>query len=119
MKGGNLNATATFKKIISLGYEFETSEISKLSLHQNKKTLINSDIAPRVLPEREERESVKRLDDNYISVRIPIGVDLAKIEEEYAPGQTPEGLNEEEMEEYKRDRLLEKWEKKEKEDYVD
>lgn len=119
MKGGNLSATATFKKIISLGYEFETSEIAKLSLHQNKKTLINSDIAPRVLPEREERESIKRLDDNYISVRIPIGVDLAKIEEEYAPGQTPEGLGEEEMEDYERNRLLEKWAKKENESYVD
>jgi hypothetical protein len=119
MKGGNLSATATFKKIISLGYEFETSEISKLSLHQNKKTLINSDIAPRVLPEREERESVKRLDDNYISVRIPIGVDLAKIEEEYAPGQTPKDLGEKEMEDYERNRLLEKWAKKENESYVD
>jgi hypothetical protein len=119
MKGGNLSATATFKKIISLGYEFETSEISKLSLHQNKKTLINSDIAPRVLPEREERESIKRLDDNYISVRIPIGVDLDKIEEEYAPGQTPEGLDEEEMEDYERNRILEKWAKKENESYLD
>jgi len=119
MKGGNLSATATFKKIISLGYEFETSELSKLSLHQNKKTLVNSDIAPRVLPEREERESIKRIDNNYISVRIPIGVDVAKIDEEYAKGQTPEGLDEEELEDYEQNRLLEKWAKKENESYLD
>jgi hypothetical protein len=81
--------------------------------HHNKKTFINSDIAPRVLPEREERESIKRIDDNYISVRIPIGVDISKIEEEYAPGQTPEGLDEEELEEYEENRILEKWAKKE------
>lgn len=119
MKGGNLSAAVTFKKIISLGYEFETSEISKLSLHHNKKTFINSDIAPRVLPEREERESIKRIDDNYISVRIPIGVDISKIEEEYAPGQTPEGLDEEELEEYEENRILEKWAKKENDEYLD
>lgn len=119
MKGGNLKATATFKKILSLGYEFETSEISKLSLHQNKKTLINSDIAPRVLSEREDRESISRVDDNYISVRIPIGVDLAKIDEEYAPGKTPEDLEEDELEDYERNRLLEKWAKKENESYLD
>lgn len=119
MKGGNLSATATFKKIISLGYEFETSELAKLSLHQNKKTLINSDIAPRVLPEREKRESIERIDNNYISVRIPIGVDVAKIDEEYAEGQTPEGLEEEELEDYEQNRLLEKWAKKENESYLD
>lgn len=119
MKGGNLSATSIFKKIISLGYEFETSELAKLSMHQNKKTLINSDIAPRVLPEREERESIKRIDNNYISVRIPIGVDVAKIDKEYEPGNTPEGLEEEELEDYERNRLLEKWAKKENESYLD
>jgi len=119
MKGGNLNSTAIFKKIISLGYEFETSEISKLSLHHNKKTLINSDIAPRVLPEREERESIKRIDDNYISVRIPIGVDVAKIDEEYAEMNPPEELGEDELEDYERDILLEKWAKKENDGYLD
>jgi hypothetical protein len=119
MKGGNLSDTSIFKKIISLGYEFETSELAKLSMHQNKKTLINSDIAPRVLPEREDRESIKRIDNNYISVRIPIGVDVAKIDKEYAPGNIPEGLEEEELEDYERNRLLEKWAKKENESYLD
>jgi hypothetical protein len=119
IRGGNLSATATFKKIISLGYEFETSELSKLSLHQNKKTLVNSDIAPRVLPEREERESIKRIDNNYISVRIPIGVDLAAVEAEFADDTKPEELDEEELEDYERNKLLEKWAKKENERYLD
>ena len=119
MNGGNLKSEAIFKKIISLGYEFETNEISKFSLHKNKRTLINSNIAPRILPVKEMKGSIHRVDDNYISVRIPIGVDIAKIEEEYAPGQTPEDLDEEEREVYAANRSLEKWEKKENESYLD
>lgn len=119
MNGGNLKSEAIFKKIISLGYEFETNEISKFSLHKNKRTLINSNIAPRILPVKEMKGSIRRVDDNYISVRIPIGVDIAKIEEEYAPGQTPEDLDEEEREVYAANRSLEKWEKKENESYLD
>lgn len=119
MNGGNLKAETIFKKIISLGYEFETNEISKFSLHKNKKTLINSNIAPRILPLKEMKGSIDRVDDNYISVRIPIGVDIEKIEEEYAPGQTPEDLDEEEREVYAANRSLEKLEKKENESYLD
>jgi hypothetical protein len=31
IRGGNLSATTTFKKIVSIGYEFETSEIQKMA----------------------------------------------------------------------------------------
>jgi hypothetical protein len=126
MEGGNLNANAIFKKILSLGYEFETSEIAKLSLHGNKKTFINSDIAPRVLDERINRESIKRVDDNYISVRVPIGVDLAKIEEEFPEEVDLDEMDESEREyyeefkeDYEKNRMLEKWAKKENESYLD
>jgi len=126
MEGGNLNANAIFKKILSLGYEFETSEIAKLSLHGKKKTFVNSDIAPRVLENRTDRQSIKRVDDNYLSVRIPIGVDLAKIEEEFPEEMDPEEMDESEREyyeefkeDYEEHRMLEKWAKKENESYLD
>ena len=43
--GGTLLADKTFKKILSIGYEFETHDLAKLSLHQNKKSLINSNLS--------------------------------------------------------------------------
>ena len=47
--GGSLLADKKFKKILSIGYEFETHDLTKLSLHQNKESLINSTLTLRVL----------------------------------------------------------------------
>lgn len=74
-QGGSLIPDKTFKKILSIGYEFETHDLAKLSLHSNKKSLINSQISLRVLETKLETGSVKEVDDNYISVRIPIHKD--------------------------------------------
>lgn len=71
-KGGTLFSDAAFKKILSLGYEFETSDLAKLSLHDNKRTLVNSDLSLRLLKEKIQRGSVKVVDGNYLHVRIPI-----------------------------------------------
>jgi hypothetical protein len=70
--GGTLFSDAAFKKILSIGYEFETSDLAKLSLHENKKTLVNSDLALRPLNDKIERGSIKVVDGNYLRVRIPI-----------------------------------------------
>jgi len=86
--GGSLISDKTFKKILSIGYEFETHDLAKLSLHSNKKSLINSDLTLRSLKNKIDRNSVKIIDDNYLSVRIPI------VKEENSPV-----INEEEEEE--------------------
>lgn len=73
--GGSLFSDAIFKKILSIGYEFETHDIAKLSLHSNKKSLINSDITLRMLEDKVKKGSVTILKDdaqNYILSRIPI-----------------------------------------------
>uniref|UniRef100_A0A6C0B216 Uncharacterized protein n=1 Tax=viral metagenome TaxID=1070528 RepID=A0A6C0B216_9ZZZZ len=72
MQGGTLFSDAAFKKILSLGYEFETSDLAKMSLHDNKRTLVNSDLSLRLLKEKIQRGSIKVVDGNYLHVRIPI-----------------------------------------------
>jgi len=122
--GGGLRHNKIFKQILSIGYEFETSDIAKLSLHSNQKTLVNSDIAPRVLKERMERKSMKKINDNYFSVRIPIGshIDTSdKIEDEDMNMNLDE-MDEDEREyweEFQREREQEKLERKENESYLD
>jgi hypothetical protein len=70
--GGTLFSDATFKKILSIGYEFETSDLAKLSLHENKRILVNSDLTLRTLKSRMERKTITMLDNNYLHIRIPI-----------------------------------------------
>jgi hypothetical protein len=74
-QGGSLIPDKTFKKILSIGYEFETHDLAKLSLHSNKKSLINSQMSLRVLEGKLDTGSATEIDDNYISVRIPIHKD--------------------------------------------
>lgn len=134
-QGGSLIPDKAFKKIISIGYEFETHDLSKLSLHSNKTSLINSSLSLRTLEDKLERGSIQIVDDNYIEVRIPIHEDdkppkekLAEIEAknaERAKGRAEEVMEEmdeeerefmaefqeeyeEEMEQEKRASLLEK-----------
>jgi len=76
--GGSLNPNKTFKKILSIGYEFESHDLAKLSLHNNSRTLVNSDIALRIIPTQIEKESIKIADNHYLFVRIPIHDDEEK-----------------------------------------
>lgn len=71
-KGGSLFSDAIFKKILSIGYEFETSDLAKLSMHENKRTLVNSDLTLRLLKTKIDNKSIKIVDNNYLHVRIPI-----------------------------------------------
>jgi len=84
--GGGLNPHEAFKNILSIGFEFETHDLAKFSLHQNGKTLINSDISLREIKKRGNKGEVKSVGDNYISVTIPIKLDNSKtgVEEEDA-----------------------------------
>jgi hypothetical protein len=76
--GGGLNSHDVYKKVLSIGFEFETHDLAKLSLHQNGKTLINSDISLREIKKRAETGDVKSVGDNYISVKIPVKLDNSK-----------------------------------------
>jgi len=80
IRGGSLNTNPAFRNILSIGYEFETHDLAKLSLHKNKRSLINSDLILRVLKDKIESNSIKEIlnskkekDENYLSVRIPMG----------------------------------------------
>ena len=64
--GGNFVSNELFKKIISIGFEFE-SNVIKLSLHSNKTSLINSDISVRILKNNINTGASNKIDENYIS----------------------------------------------------
>jgi len=68
--GGTLLQNKTFEKILSIGYEFETSGLIKFSLnkHDKTKTLINSDLSLRFLKERMDKKMIKQIDKNYLEV---------------------------------------------------
>jgi len=70
--GGTLFSDGIFKKILSIGYEFETNDLAKLSLHENRRSFINSDLTLRILGEKIQKKSIKIIDDHYLHVRIPI-----------------------------------------------
>lgn len=128
-KGGDLGADAAFKKILSIGYEFECADLAKLSLHSNKKTFINSDLALRILKEKVDRKSIKYVDDpHYLHVRIPIhkrgteAVIMTEAEEEEDEDDFLKELKEEFPEEYEEEIKQKKQielEKKENESYLE
>jgi hypothetical protein len=110
--GGTLFSDAAFKKILSIGYEFETSDLAKLSLHDNKRTLVNSDLALRPLKDKIKRGSIRVVDSNYLHVRIPIpkkGEPSISVEPPITEEEDEETLEflrqmqEEEPEEYERE----------------
>jgi len=76
--GGGLNSHDAYKNILSIGFEFETHDLAKLSLHQNGKTLINSDTTLRGIKKKIPTGEVKAVDDNYLLVKIPIKLDNSK-----------------------------------------
>jgi hypothetical protein len=97
-KGGTIFSDAVFRKILSIGFEFETHDLAKLSLHKNRRYLINSDMTLRGLKERKEAGSVKDVDNNYISVRIHLSKDAA---DEPEPEPNLDEMDEDEREFFK------------------
>jgi hypothetical protein len=65
--GGSLKSNEIFKKILSIGFEFETSELMKFSLHPTKKILINTDTSIKILNEKINDGDAKIIDEHYIS----------------------------------------------------
>ena len=68
MFGGDIENHPIYKKIISIGYEFETHDLSKLSLHSNGHSLINSNLALRSIPYLETMWKLMKYDDNSYAV---------------------------------------------------
>ena len=64
MFGGNLLGNDVFKHILSIGYEFETHDFTKLSLNDDNK-LIHSFIVPRLLNVLKKEYTAVQVDDNY------------------------------------------------------
>lgn len=71
--GGDLQHSSVFEKILSIGYEFETHELSKFSLTKDGKTLVNTDLNMRRFIE-------KPVDKHSYRIRSPPKRGTAKVE---------------------------------------
>ncbi len=68
--GGSLKTHPIFNKILSVGFEFESDSLIKMTnLINNSKTnyLINSDLSIRTLEQKKE-ENTAKINDNYVEV---------------------------------------------------
>ena len=116
--GGSLISDKIFKKILSIGYEFETHDLAKLSLHSNKKSIINSDLTLRLLKEKMGMNSITVKDDNYLSIRIPIGKEKRQTLDEVNLDELDE-LSREFLENFGEEEEIEALEKHENESYLE
>jgi len=65
--GGDLMENDAFKYIISIGFEFETHDLSKFSLHENGNYLINSNTTMFILQNKIEDQIASKYDaNNYV-----------------------------------------------------
>jgi hypothetical protein len=65
--GGTIDSNNIYKHIKSIGYEFETHDLSKL-INVDDNILINSDIVPQTLNNMIEDDDAIKLDDNYYKI---------------------------------------------------
>jgi len=70
-KGGSLFASAAFKKILSIGYEFESHDLAKMSLSRDRKALINSDLTLRTVEGKIAEDDIRPFGENYLTVHVP------------------------------------------------
>ena len=76
MQGGDLDSNNVYKYILSIGYEFETHDLAKLSLttdnvlEKNEKQgiLVNSNNALRNMKEKVDIMEATKLDDHYYEI---------------------------------------------------
>ena len=112
--GGTLLANEIFKKILSIGYEFETGGLIKFSLKKDNKTLINSDLSLRFLKERTDKKIIKQIDNNYLEVDEKgedddeLKIENLSSDEQLGYEGNPEAFKEE-QERYKKEREQEKY----------
>lgn len=70
-KGGSLFASATFRKILSIGFEFESHDLAKMSLSRDRKALINSDLTLRTVESKIAEDDIRTFGNNYLTVHVP------------------------------------------------
>ena len=63
MKGGDIRSNNIFSKILSIGYEFESHDLAKMSLTDNN-VLVNSMLLPRSINELMKNHLATKLDNN-------------------------------------------------------
>jgi len=80
--GGDLSSHPIFKKILSLGYEFETHDIIKFSLHDNGTSLVNADTILRTLNSKISEGKIKKVDDNYLALNVQFEGNVISEEQE-------------------------------------
>ena len=64
MHAGSLISNEIFKKIVSIGFEFETHDIAKFSLHDNGYSLINTNNIIRTINYKLENGLTEKIDEN-------------------------------------------------------
>jgi hypothetical protein len=107
-KGGSLFASAVFRKILSIGYEFESHDLAKMSLSRDGKALINSDLTLRTVEGKIAEDDIRVFDDNYLTVHLPKeSRNRSSGREPKTPEQIPEEKleKEDEMDEDEEDEL--------------
>jgi hypothetical protein len=108
LSGGGLLASGVFKKILSIGYEFESHDLAKLSLSRDKKNLVNSDLTLRVLDDKISKNQIRKFDKNYLTVHLPMTKrsktpaqkELEESEEKEHKSQKEKSAKDEEVDEY-------------------
>ena len=115
--GGSVYQGAIFKHILSIGYEFESHDITKLSLHETKKWLINSDLTLRTLKEKMKTGNIKAIHrSNYLEIRIPIHKEGAA-QEDVVGEHIMQAAEEENVEDIDEDKEKEIWENESYKEY--
>jgi hypothetical protein len=99
MFGGDLASHPTFKKILSLGFEFETHDIVKFSLHENGTSLVNTDTILRKLNEQIEEGYIRKKGENYLEIKVAL-TDKSKDESDKDKPKKDEANDDELLDEY-------------------
>jgi len=90
-QGGSIFASAVFRKILSIGYEFESHDLAKMSLSRDKKALINSDLTLRTVEGKMAEDDIRKFGNNYLTVHIPkSNRGISSQREPKTPEQIPE-----------------------------
>lgn len=67
MFGGDLGPSSVFSKIMSIGFEFETHDLAKLSLVQPN-ILINSSMTIRTMKQKQDANEATKIDDHMYEI---------------------------------------------------
>lgn len=68
-RGGDLKHFPVFEKILSIGYEFETHELAKLSLARDGKTMVNTNLNMRYIDMSNPPYTITKLDNHSYNLK--------------------------------------------------